>query len=253
MIALLLVTQLVAGYVSPAAPVAQLVTAQANMCQPAPIIPTAEVRGDSLMQGGSCAGNTTTPATYFNTQLTGAVGSGWIVAPNARTGDTAAAIRNAYTAGSTPIPREDAGCLGKRCKVLIINGGTNSLRVSTTPQATHDDMYWVVLDALSKGRYVVWVNVPPYGGWGSAGINPLGQATSFNTLVKASCDAILADTANPNGYAKRLRCPDVYTPFEDPANLGKMVPSCTCDGAHFVQSCANTYTSIILAALLTMF
>lgn len=254
MIALLLVAQLTTGVINPTPHGAQFVLTQASMCTAAPIFPTAEVRGDSLMQGGSCAGNVTTPVIYLNTNLPGGVGSGYVVAMNAKTGDTGALISTAYfsgpTSGTVAPFNESYGCLGKRCKVLFLNGCTNSLRVGVTPQACHDTMYAIVLDALSKGRYVVWVNVPPYGAYSGAGTNPLGQATGYNTLQKASCDAIINDSSNP--YSKRLRCVDAYTPFVNPSIAGNMKPECTCDGVHFLEACSNQYMGIILTAFLSM-
>lgn len=202
---------------------------------PAPVLPTAELRGDSLFQGGSCAGATTTPAQYIDANLPGGAAAGWLVLNRAVTGETAAQIRSRY------VTEEATACLGERCAVLLLNGATNSLRLGVAPATALADMLWVADDARAKRRRVVLVGVPPYGGFAGAGANPLGQATTYNQLLLDACTARAADTV--------LRCVFPYATFVDPASPGFMLPSCTCDGVHFVQTCSNQFAALVLAAL----
>ena len=176
---------------------------------PTPRLPTVSGWGDSIMFG-VCSGG---PLNHLVTLL-----PGYWPSNRAVSGENAAQIRARWTA------EEATSCYGQRCGIAWIEGGVNSLRGGVTPAATLADMVWVVDDALSKGYYVVWLDVAPYAGFSGAGVNPLGQATGYNTLWAAAC---AARASNP-----RLRCVSTYPSYVDPANPGYMLPAYTCDGIH---------------------
>lgn len=222
-----------------ASAVRQLVAA--STCPPsiaAPVGATLELRGDSIFFGGSCSGATPVPAVYIDTALPGGTAAGWYVVNKAISGETPAQIRTRYVA------EEATACFGERCKVLLLNGGTNGLRLGVTPVAALADILWVADDARAKGRLVVVMGVPPYAGFSGAGTDPLGQATTYNALLLDACNARAAD--------KGFGCVFPYSTFVDPAQPGYLLPACTCDGVHFVKACQNQLSQLVLDKLTAM-
>lgn len=211
---------------------ALLTTGQACGAGKLPRLPTATVRGDSIMLG-VC--NNPTPPNIVKAGLPGGLTGGWVVINNAVSGETAAQIRARYVA------EEATACVGERCAYILLDGGVNSLRVGVTPAAVVADMVWVVDNALAKGYGVVWTDVLPYAGYSGAGTNPLGQATSYNALWAAEC------AARANNPA--LRCLANYSTFVDPAQPGYLAPAYSCDGVHLSQDGANLFAARLLSAL----
>ena len=204
---------------------------------PARRVPTLRVSGDSLTLN-TCVGGGTGPMTTLDANLPGGTTGGWLVKIGGVAGETAAQIRSRYTS------EEATACNGERCAHLVLEGGVNSLRVGVTPAATLADMAWVVDDALSKGYAVVWLDVTPYAGWASAGANPVTQATTYNSLWAAACDA---RASNP-----RLRCLSNYASFNDPANPGYLLPAYSCDGVHYSQAGMDLLAARIRTGLLAL-
>lgn len=215
--------------------VAMLMTGQACGAPTLPRLPTVTARGDSIMLG-VC--NNPTPPTIVKAGLPGGASGGWLVLNNAVTGETAAQIRARYLA------EEETACVGQRCAYLLLDGGVNGLRVGVAPSSVVADMAAIVDDALSKGYGVVWTDVLPYAGFAGAGTNPLGQATSYNTLHASACTARASNPA--------LRCVYNYATFVDPAQPGHLVAAYSCDGIHLTQAGANLFASRMLSALLAI-
>lgn len=185
----------------------------ASVCSapsPLPRLPTVSGWGDSIMFG-VCSGG---PLNYLMAQL-----PGYWTSNHAVSGETAAQIRARYVA------EEATSCYGQRCGIIWLEGGVNSLRSGTTPAATLTDMVWIVDDALSRGYYVVWLDVAPYAGFSGAGADPLGQATGYNTAWALACSTRSA--INP-----KLRCVATYASYVDPGNPGYLNPTYSCDGIH---------------------
>lgn len=209
-------------------------TLGASVCLPvaSPRVPTLRASGDSIMQGGLCGvTGPLSPPAYLDTNLPGGTAGGWLVKNAGVTGTTPAQIRTAYTTD------EATYCSGDRCAHLILEGGVNCLRASTAPATCLADMTFIVDDALSKGVAVVWLDVTDYSLWASAGVNPTLQATTYNTLWQAACDA---RASNP-----KLKCLANY------AAMGVPLVN-TCDGVHMNQAGTNSLGARILTALLSI-
>lgn len=209
------------------------------VCLPvaSPRLPTIRVDGNSMMQN-ACVGGGTGPITKLDTDLPGGLTGGWLVKNAAVIGNTAAQISTVYNAG------EATGCNGDRCAYLIIEGGVNSLRTGVTPAATLAIMVAIVDDALSRGVAVVFLDVTPYAGFAGAGVNPIGQVTTYNALWQAACDT---RASNP-----RLKCLANYSTFVDPSNPGFLLPAYSCDGIHLTQVGMDLYSTRIRTALLSI-
>lgn len=181
------------------------------MCSAAtgPRLPTVSGWGDSIMFG-VCSGG---PLEYLRASL-----PGYWTSNKAVSGHNAAQIRATYEA------QEETSCYGIRCGILWLEGGVNSLRGGTTPAATLTDMVWIVDDALAKGYYVVWLDVAPYAGFSGAGVNPLGQATGYNTAWALACSA--------RASSPKLRCVSTYPSYVDPNAPGFLSAAYSCDGIH---------------------
>lgn len=217
-----------------------------SVCAPiaSPRLPTVRVGGNSMMQN-ACVGGGTGPITTLDTNLPGGLTGGWLFKNTSVIGDSAAAISTSYfdvTANNTR--GESVACNGERCAHLIIEGGVNSLRTGSTPAAVLAIMVAIVDDALSKGVAVVWLDVTPYAGFAGAGTNPLGQATTYNTLWQAACDS---RASNP-----LLKCLASYSTFVDPSNPGFLLPAYSCDGIHLTQTAMDLYSTRIRTALLSI-
>lgn len=204
---------------------------------PLPRVPTLRVGGDSLTLN-TCVAGGAGPITTLDANLPGGASGGWLVVNKGVSGSTPAQIRTAYTSD------EATACNGERCASLIIEGGVNCLRLGTAPATCLADMTAIVDDALGKGVAVVWLNVTPYAGWGSAGVNPVGQATTYNALWQAEC-AYRASNA-------LLKCLDNYSAFVDPSNPGFLLPTYSCDGVHYSQVGMNLLASRLQTALLAI-
>lgn len=202
-----------------------------------PRIPTIRVSGDSLTLN-TCVAGGTGPMTTLDANLPGGASYGWLLKNGGVSGTTAAQIRTAYSTD------EATYCNGDRCRYLVLEGGVNSLRTGITPANTLTDMVWIVDDALSKGYAVVWLDVTPYAGYVSAGVNPVGQATTYNTLWQAACDARASNT--------RLKCLSNYSTFVDPSNAGYLLPAYSCDGIHLTQTAMDLFATRIKSALLSI-
>jgi len=204
---------------------------------PAPatrLLPTIGGYGDSIMfgvGGGS-------PLARLDSTLPGGASYGWLTSNRAVSGETAAQIRTRYTA------EEATACDGKRCAVLFLEGGVNSLRSGVTPAATLTDMVWIVDDALAKGIWIVWLDVTPYGSFSGAGTNPQGQATGYNAAMAIACAARVSS---------RLRCVFNYAALENPATPGTLLATYNSgDGIHLSVAGANYLGDAAYVALLQM-
>lgn len=206
-----------------------LLAGQTCTAATAPRLPTIRASGDSLIQGGLCSvTGPISPPAYLDANLPGGATGGWLVKNAGVTGTTPAQIRTAYTTD------EATYCNGERCAYLVLEGGVNCLRASTAPATCLADMTWIVDDALSKGYAVVWLDVTDYSLWASAGVNPTGQATAYNTLWAAECAARASNT--------RLKCLSLYSVMGVPLTN-------TCDGVHDNQTGTNLRGARILTAL----
>lgn len=200
----------------------------------APRLPTLIAEGNSIMAGNLCSvTGPLSPPAYVDANLGGSTTEGWLVKNAGISGQAPSAIRTTYTSG------EATACNGDRCAHLLLEGGVNCLRVGTAPATCLADMTWIVDDALSKGYAVLWLDVTPYKAWASAGTDPTGQATSYNTLWAAACAARAGNT--------KLKCLANYAAFVD--GSGNLNASYTCDGVHFNQSGTNALGARILTAL----
>lgn len=212
-------------------------SAQAVCTETAQRVPTVRVGGDSLVLNVCVVGGAG-PITKLDTDLPGGLTGGWLVKNAGVSGQTAATIAATYTADEATL------CNGERCAHLILEGGVNSLRTGVTPAATLASMVAVVDDALAKGYAVVWLDVTPYAGSGSAGTNPIGQANDYNALWTAAC---AARASNP-----RLMCLANYSTFVDPGNPGYLLAAYSCDGVHYSQVGMDLISTRIRTALLSI-
>lgn len=209
-------------------------SAQTCTAATAPRLPTLRADGDSIMAGNLCSvTGPLSPPAYLDANLAGGTAEGWLVKNAGLTGQTPAQIRALYTAN------EATYCNGDRCGYLVLEGGVNCLRVGTAAATCLADMTFIVDDALSKGYAVLWLDVTPYKAWASAGTDPTGQATAYNTAWAAACTARASNT--------RLKCLANYAALVD--GSGNLTASYTCDGVHFNQTGTNLLGARMLTAL----
>lgn len=166
--------------------------------------------------------------------------------------ETAAQITTRYFANY------NTDCLGELCGTYMFSGGTNDcMQGACEPASVLATMLAAVDDALSRGRQVVWLDIPPFlvpAGCGqclggiSAGIE---KSLTYNALQAAACQS----SSRPNRHL--LRCVSTYPSLEEnPASTGgtrgllRAGYECSStDRVHNSQAGADVLSDLVLSAL----
>lgn len=209
--------------------------------------------GDSIMAGACSAINV---CVRVSAAITGSIS-----ANDAVSGYTASQISTCYFTGvgGTCDPYATQ-CLGDACGTLLIQGGVNSLKApgavtGVVEQETLDEIQPIVLNALGRGRRVVWVGVLPYASCDVLTcpilVDPDERARNYNTLMMAACTAL-----KPT-YGSLIQC---VSPYSDFAMLGpapdftpgylKTIYACA-DGIHLDDSGGKTGPQVLACDILT--
>lgn len=213
-----------------------------------PYVTSAAWYGDSIIQG---AGSGTPPPE----KLLALKGAGWVVKNKGISNESAAQIATRVISGAA------TACLDEPCGVYLLEGGVNTLKVSSlsTPaqladlalngdggsDGTNDigmlDAVDFLLSTYPNAR-LVWTGILPFTGCSEVLCPGLTQAheraLAFNAAMLAAC-----------ATRSRLVCIDAYEAFEDPENTGYLLPAYSYDGIHLQQAGTDALSALASAAL----
>jgi hypothetical protein len=194
--------------------------------------------GDSIIAGACSVIN---PCVRVSNAIPGSSSSN-----DGVSGYTAAQISTCYFTGVGGVcDPYSTQCVGEACGTLIIQGGVNSLKApgavtGVVEQETLDEMQPIVVNALSRGRRVVWVGVLPYASCDLLTcpilVDPDQRATTYNALMMSACTALQGTYGSA-----LLKCVSPYDQFEDPPGSGDLASEYACsDGIHLDDQAGKT-------------